>query len=73
VPDKCFWYLIDQLWHKDHWVYKTNQQVSVTVAVVNDCRNLVTILQLKPHEAQEILGVDFLHMVTQWLNLNTSI
>jgi len=42
VLDKCFWYLINQQWDKDHWCYAMVHKVPVHIQVVDATGQLMS-------------------------------
>jgi len=57
VPDKCFWYLINQWWEKDHWWYINTHEAPVHLQVADATGQLTQIPQLEPSKAHQTLGV----------------
>ncbi len=57
VPDKCFWYLINQQWKDGKWHYQTTQEVAANLKVVDAAGHLHTIPRLEVTEARRTLGV----------------
>jgi len=51
VPDKCFWYLINQQWKDGKWHYQSKQEVEADLKVVDATGHLHTIPQLEVTEA----------------------
>jgi len=57
VPDKCFWYLINQQWSDGKWQYQPKQDIIVDLKVVDAMGHLHTIPRLEVTEARRTLGV----------------
>jgi len=57
VPDKCFWYLIDQQWEDGKWQYQSKTSTTGDIKVVDATGKLHTIPRLEVTEAQRTLGV----------------
>jgi len=51
VPEKCFWYLIDQTWSDGKWMYSQNKTTSANIKVVDAHGKLHTIPWLEVMEA----------------------
>jgi len=43
VPEKCFWYLINQTWSDGKWTYSQNKTTPANIKVVDANRKLNTI------------------------------
>ena len=57
VPEKSHWYLIDFVWDKGLWRYKSNVESPATLKI-RDCTGTMKILErLEMHEARRTLGV----------------
>jgi len=52
VPEKCFWYLINQHWSNGKWTYQPNKTTPGDLKVVDATGKLHTIPQLEVMEAQ---------------------
>jgi len=57
VPEKCFWYLIEQTWSDGKWMYKPNKTIPANIKVVDAHGHLNTIPCLEVMEARHTLGV----------------
>ncbi len=57
VPEKCFWYLIEQTWSDGKWMYKPNKTIPANLKVVDTHGHLNTIPRLEVTEARRTLGV----------------
>jgi len=57
VPEKCFWYLIDQQWSDGKWTYQSTKLTPGDLKVVDATGKLHTIPQLEVTEAWRTLGV----------------
>jgi len=57
VPDKCFWYLIDQYWSDGHWAYRPLNHTSGELKVVDAHGHLHVIPRLDVTKARCTLGV----------------
>jgi len=57
VPEKCFWYLIDLRWIKDHWQYAQWEDQAHELKILHADGTKVTIPRLKTCEARRTLGV----------------
>jgi hypothetical protein len=57
VPEKSNWYLIDFVWDKGNWRYKTMEKTAATLRIRN-CTGTVKVLErLETHDARRTLGV----------------
>jgi len=57
VPDKCFWYLIQQHWSDGKWQYQPKQELVADLKVSDAWGHLHTIPRLEVTEARRTLGV----------------
>jgi len=57
VPEKCFWYLLDQHWMDGHWVYRPPSYTSGELKVVDAKGKINVIPRLDVTEARRTLGV----------------
>jgi len=57
VPNKCFWYLIDQVWSDGKWCYQPIDHTHMTLQVGNSQGQIHTILHLEVTDAHQTLGV----------------
>jgi len=57
VPEKCFWYLINQEWSDGKWTYHNIKHTPINLHVLDANGRLHTILRLEVMDAQQRLGV----------------
>jgi len=57
VPEKCFWYLINQQWSDGKWTYQSTKLTPGDLKVVDTTGKLHTIPRLEVTEAWCTLGV----------------
>jgi len=57
VPNKCFWYLIDQVWSDGKWCYQPINHTQATLWVCDSQGQLHTIPHLEVTDACQTLGI----------------
>jgi len=57
VPEKCFWYLINFKYEKNHWKYKIWEDNMYNLQIPNQDGTMVAIPQLQVNAARRTLGV----------------